>query len=61
MSQLEVGAVSTFELPFWKNKVSNKGAKRAKLRVLKIIDSMVVKIYGNANFSMGLAKERRRK
>jgi len=28
---------------------------------LKMIDSIVVKIYGNANFSMGLAKERRRK
>jgi hypothetical protein len=38
-------------------RVSSKGAKRAKFRVLNSIASIVEETYGIANFSIGLAKE----
>jgi hypothetical protein len=46
---------------FVAKRVFRKGASRAKLSVLNRMDIAVTTIYGIANFSIGFAKDNRRK
>jgi hypothetical protein len=44
-----------------KNMVLSRGANNTRFSVLKITENIVERIYGIANFSIGLAKESSRK